>query len=80
VLAWGFPIFTGIARSSITGCLMVSVFLVMIHAVIDFPLQVHSLLFTTLLFLAILNSRPTRFSEHHLPTQGRVGAKAIGSG
>ena len=67
LLAWGWPVITGIARSSITGCLMVSVFLVMIHAVFDFPFQIHSLLFTTLLLLTVLTSLPARSFGHHRP-------------
>jgi O-antigen ligase len=64
LLAWGWPVTTGIARSPIIGTLMVSVFLVMTHAVFDFPLQIHSLLFTTLLLLTVLTSPPAHSSEH----------------
>jgi len=46
---------------------MVSVFLVMTHAVFDFPFQIHSLLFTTLLLLAVLTSLPARSFGHHRP-------------
>jgi hypothetical protein len=59
-VAWLGTIITHSGKPAFTGCVMASAGMLLIHAAVDFPLQIYSLLFLLIILTSLLVSMPQR--------------------